>query len=109
MVGARIVESFAVRDQHAEHRAEFEKLMPVAIVAGQARSVEADHEPGITKADFGNQLLKGMTLDVAGAGFAEVLIDDMHAPVRPSQSNGPIDQPVLQLGTLLMLTNLGQG
>ena len=31
--------------------------MPVAIVARQARSIEADHQPGIAKANLGNQLL----------------------------------------------------
>jgi hypothetical protein len=34
VVAPRIVEAFAIRDEHAEHRAEFEELMPVPIVAG---------------------------------------------------------------------------
>ena len=34
VVGARVVEAFAVGDEHAEDRAKFEQLMPVPIVAG---------------------------------------------------------------------------
>ena len=67
VVGPRIVETLAIRNEHAEHRAEFEELMPVAIVAGQPRSIEADHETGIAEADFGDQLLEAVALDAAGA------------------------------------------
>jgi hypothetical protein len=50
-----------------------------------------------------------VTLDAASARFAEILIDDLHALMRLSQTNGAIDQAVLQLRTLLMLTHLVQG
>ena len=60
--------------------------MPVAIVAGQTRGIEADHEPGIAKADLGDQLLEAVTLDAARARFAKILVDDLHTLVRPSQS-----------------------
>ena len=35
VIGARIVEPFSIRDENSEYRAEFKKLMPVAIVAGE--------------------------------------------------------------------------
>ena len=35
VIGARIVEPFSIRDKNSEYRAEFKKLMPVAIVAGR--------------------------------------------------------------------------
>ena len=108
MIGARIVEPFSIRDENPEYRAELKKLMPIAIVAGETRSIEADHEPGIAKTDFGDQLLEAVTLDTARARFAEILVDDLHTLMRPSQANGAIDETVLQLSTLLMLTNLVQ-
>src|SRR5271166_2856729 len=90
VIGVRIVEPFSIRDENSEHRAEFKKLMPVAIVAGETRRIEADHEPRIAKTDFGDQLLEAMTLDTAGARFAEILVDDLHALMGPSQANGAI-------------------
>ena len=109
VVGARIVEAFAIRDEHAEYRAEFEELMPVPIVAGQARSVETDHKTGVAEADLGNQLLETVALDAARARFAEILVDDLHALIRPPQTDGAIDQAILQLRALLMLPHLVHG
>jgi hypothetical protein len=68
-----------------------------------------DFYSSIAKADFGDQLLEAVTLDAARARFAEILVDDMHTLMGPSQTNGAIDQAVLQLSTLLMLPNLVQG
>src|SRR6266550_3791980 len=93
----------------AEHRAEFEQLMPVPIVAGEPRSVEADHEPGVTKADLSDQLLESMALDAARTRFAEILVDDLYALMGPPQTDGAIDQAILQLRALLMLPHLVQG
>ena len=67
VVGPRIVETLAIRDQHGKHRAELKQLMPVAIVAGEARGVEADDKAGIAEADFGQQLLKAMARGAIGA------------------------------------------
>jgi hypothetical protein len=94
VVGARVVKAFAIRDEHAEHRSEFEQLMPVPIVAGQARSVEADHEPGVAEADLGDQLLETVALDAARTRFAEVLIDNLHALMGPPQTDRAIGQAV---------------
>ena len=47
MIGARLIEPFAIRDENPEYRAEFKKLMPIAVVASQARSIETNHKPGI--------------------------------------------------------------
>jgi hypothetical protein len=75
VVGARVIEPLAIRNEHAEYRAKFEKLMPVPIVAGQARSVEAHHKTGVAKANLGNELLETMTIHAASTGFAEILVN----------------------------------
>jgi hypothetical protein len=36
MIGARIIEPFAVCDEHAEEQAQLEQLMPIAIIARQS-------------------------------------------------------------------------
>ena len=67
VVGAWVIEAFAISNEHAEYRAKFEELMPVPIVASQTRSIEADHQTRIAKADFGDQLLETVTIHAAGA------------------------------------------
>src|SRR5437763_13467536 len=44
--------------------------MPVPVIAGQARSVEAPHKTGVAKADLGDELLETMTIHTASTGFA---------------------------------------
>ncbi|MGY2933183.1 hypothetical protein ACVWZ6_002785 [Bradyrhizobium sp. GM6.1] len=109
VVGARIVKPLAIRNEHTEHRAQFEQLMPVPVVAGQARSVEAHHKTGVAKADLGNELLEAMTIHTAGTGFAQILINDLDALRRPAQTDGAINEAVLQLHALLMLAHLVHG
>ncbi|MCC8969182.1 hypothetical protein [Bradyrhizobium brasilense] len=52
MIGARVVKPLAICNEHAEHREQFEKLMPVPVVAGQATSLETHHKTGIAKDDL---------------------------------------------------------
>lgn len=42
MVGAGIIETFAVGNDNAEERAQIEELMPIAVVAGKPGSVKAE-------------------------------------------------------------------
>ncbi|MGY4447916.1 hypothetical protein ACVWZR_002576 [Bradyrhizobium sp. i1.3.1] len=69
--------------------------MPIPIVAGQARSVEAHHKTGVAKADLGNELLETMTIHSASTGFAQILINHPDALGRPAQTDGAIDEAVL--------------
>ena len=108
MIGTRVKQPLAIGDQHAEQRAQFQQLMPVAIVARQARGVEADDQAGMAEADLGDQLLEARTFGRAGAGLAEILVDDVDPLARPAPGFSPLNQTVLQLGTLLMLLDLGQ-
>lgn len=57
----------------------------------QARSIETDHKTGIAKADFGDQLLEALTIHVAGTRITEVIVDDLHALMGPSQTYGAVD------------------
>jgi hypothetical protein len=109
MVGARIVKPLAIRNEHAKYRTQLEKLMPVPVIAGQARSVEAHHKTGVAKADLGNELLETMAVHAASTGFAQILVNHLDALGRPAQSDGAIDKAVLQLRALLMLAHLVHG
>lgn len=51
MVGAGIVAPLAVGEQHAELRTQLEELIPVAVVAAQARSTEAREKAGVAEPD----------------------------------------------------------
>ena len=106
VVGARVVETLAVGEDHAEQRAQLEQLMPVAVVAGQPRGVEAEHQAGVAEPDLGEEPLEAVPLVARGARPAEILVDDVDPLARPAEPDGPLDQAVLQLGALLVLAYL---
>lgn len=95
MISAGIVETFAVGNDDAEERAQIEELMPVAVVAGKPRGIEADDETGIAQSDLGNQLLEAHPIDGPGSGFAKIFVDDLHTLMRPAKSYRAIDETVL--------------
>src|SRR5208282_3743150 len=67
---------------------------------------EADHEAGVAEADLGDELLEAAAVAAAGAGFAEVFVDDLDPFTRPAEPDGAVDEPVLELGALPMMLHL---
>ena len=106
VVGARVVEPLAIGEDHAEQRAQFEQLMPIAVVARQPRGIQAEHQAGIAEPDLGDQPLEAMPLGTRRARLAEILVDDVDALARPAEPDGALDQTILQLGALLVLADL---
>src|SRR3954454_14792747 len=106
MVGGRIVKALAVGQDHAEQRAQFEQLMPIAVVARQPRGIEAEHQPGIAQPDLGNQPLEAVPFGARRPRFAEILVDDADALAWPAEPDGTVDKAILQFGAFLVLADL---
>jgi hypothetical protein len=79
MVEPRIVETFAVGDQGAEDRADFQQLIPIAIVAGQAGGIVAEHQACASQTNFSEQILETAARKGVGSRFAQILINDFHS------------------------------
>ena len=106
MVGARVVEPLAIGQDHAKQRAQFEQLMPIAVVARQPRGIQAENQPGIAQPDLGDQPLEAMSLGTRRPRLAEILVDDADALTRPAEPDGAVDKTILQLGAFLVLADL---
>jgi hypothetical protein len=59
--------------------------------------------------DLGDERLEATALGAAGSGEAEILVDDVDALARPAEIDGTVDEAVLELGTLLVVLDLGDG
>src|SRR4051794_5968413 len=106
MVGARVIEALAIGQDHAKQRAQFEQLMPIAVVARQPGGIQAENQPGIAEPDLGDQPLETVPFGARRPRFAEVLVDDTDALARPAEPDGAVDKTILQLGALLVLADL---
>jgi len=67
MIEPRIVETFAVGDQCAEDRADFQQLIPIAIVARQAGGIVAEHQACASQTNFSEQILEAASRKRVGA------------------------------------------
>jgi len=109
VIGAWVVEPLAVGDQHAEQRAQLQKLMPVVVVACQARGVQAQHQPRLAQPDLGDQPLKAVPVVAGSSRLPEIVVDHLDPILGPPEQDRSINEPVLQLGALLVLADLSGG
>jgi len=89
---ARIVDSVLVDEDRADQSTELYQRVPVAAVAGEARSLDGKHHTDATVTDCGQQPLEVRT-DDASARSSEIVVDDFDS--RPAKLPGAIGKPVL--------------
>ena len=106
VVIGRVVEPILVGEQHAKHRTQFNELMPVLARAGQPAHLQAEDQPDVVEADLGEQSLKAQSSFGRGPALALIVVDDENAVRRPTELDGPIDEPVLAVGGFLVLGDL---
>src|ERR1700730_14188738 len=67
------------------------------------------HQPRLPEANLGDQPLEAVAAVARRTGLPEVVINDLNPFLGPAEQGCTIDQPILQLGALLMLTDLAGG
>ena len=98
-----IVDAVLIGDQRPDEAAELQQRVPVASVAGQARSLDRHHRADPAFADRRQQLLEPGAAD-ARARTTEIVIDD--ADVGPAELPGSLDQPILASTALDVVDHL---
>ena len=92
---ARVVEAVFVADQRAGHPAQFQELVPVGGVSGQAGAFQAQDDPGAAEGHLGGHLLEPFPVGGRRAGLA--LVDAGHGDLAggPAERDRPAAQVVL--------------
>jgi hypothetical protein len=106
VIGAWIVQALAIGNQHTKQRTQLEELMPISVVARQTRLIQAHDQAGFTQTHFRDQRLEAVPLSAGRAGLAKIVVDDMNPLARPTEQGCSLDQPILQLGALLVMADL---
>ena len=83
--------------------------MPVGVVAGEARALEAEHDAGLVERHVGHQALEALTVGGRRAGVALVDVDHDDVIARPPEGDGPTAQVVLASGGLGVVGHLVEG
>ena len=79
VVIGRVVQPVLIGQQGAEHRAQFQELMPVLARAGQPAHLQAEDQPDVVETDFGKQSLEAEPALGRGPALALILVDDENA------------------------------
>lgn len=82
--------------------------MPVGVVPRQPGDLEADDDAGLAHADVGDEPLEAFPALGAGAGAAQVIVDDDDLVGGPAERHGPAAQRVLAVGGGGVLQHLAQ-
>ena len=64
--------------------------------------------PALVERDFADQFLEAVARHGAGAGLAEIAVDDVDTIDRPARGDGAVTQGVLSLSALAVLCDLPQ-
>ena len=102
----RRVEPVLVENERIGGRADFQKPMPVDVVSGKARDLEAEYDAGVAEAHFSHQMTE--PLPVGCAGFPEVTVDDDDLFLTPAEFQCPLAKSVLPPRALGVLDHLAQ-
>jgi hypothetical protein len=81
----RVIHAVGVGDQCVGQRAQVQQVVPVGVVAGQPRHLDAQHDPDLAQPDRGDQLPEAGASRRLGARTAQVGVDHDHLMGRPAQ------------------------
>jgi|SRR5215831_10862722 len=106
----RVIDAVGVGDQRVSEAAEVEQAIPIGVVAREARDFKAEHDSDMSKCYLRGEPRETIALDDAGAGHAEVFIDDDDLLLRPPERRCPRRQGILALCRLTIVLDLsGRG
>jgi hypothetical protein len=107
VVGALgVVDAVLVGDERAEHRAELDDAVPVAVQARQPGDLGHHDDADLAQADRRDQALEAETPLAAGSRQAEVVVDHPDRRLRPAHLPGAARQVILAAGALLVVLDL---
>ncbi len=108
VVDPQRVDPLVVRDQRVHDHAEVQQMLPVLVVPGEARGLQADDDPHLPEGDFREESLEAEASVAVGAGSALVVVDDLYLLGFPAQGHQSVPETVLTVTALEVAPNLGE-
>src|SRR5215468_2604188 len=72
----RMIDAVGVADERVGEAAQIEQAIPVGVVAGETRDLEAEDDADMAQCDLGGEPGKPISGDNAGSRKPEILVDD---------------------------------
>ena len=104
---AGIVDAVGIDDERGHQAAQVQKLIPIAVVAGQTRDLQPEDGARTAEAHVGDEALEAGPAGRRRPGLAQILIDDHH--VGPAEAARVVGELVLTAPALVVIAHLPQG
>ena len=105
---AGIVDAVLIGDERVEGGGQFQQLIPIQIVARQARDLQAEDQAHLAQRQHRQQALVAGPIVAVGAGEAQIVIDHHTARRGPTQGMRPLHQLILAVSAFVVLRQLPQ-
>ena len=102
-----MIDAVGIADERVGEAAEVDQAVPVGIVAGEAGDFETEHDPDMSERNVRRKPRETTTLNNAGTGHAEVLVEDDNLLHRPAECGRPGGQRILTLRRFAIVLDLG--
>src|ERR1700733_14310954 len=101
-----MVDAVVVANECIGHAAEFQQAIPIGLVAGQTRDFQAQHDAHVSQSHFAGKASETGASVGAGAGEAEIFIDNHYLLRGPAQLAGSFGQGILAYSELTIMLDL---
>ena len=103
-----MIDAVAIADQRVGEPGKIDEAVPIGIVAGKPRHLETEHETDAGERNLGGEPREAGARDRAGAGEAEVLVDDDDAILGPAELARLGGKRILPFGRLAIVLDLAR-
>jgi hypothetical protein len=84
-----MIDAVTIANQRVGEAGKIDEPVPVGVVAGKPRHLEAEHEANAGHGHLGGEPREAGTHDSTGAGKTEVLVNDDNALLGPAELPRP--------------------
>jgi P-loop containing NTP hydrolase pore-1 len=101
-----MIDPVSIADKRVCQTGELDETMPISIVARQPGDLQPKHESDASQCDISGELSKAGACHDAGAGKAEIRVDDRDSCLRPAKLTRALRQGVLPLCRFTIVLDL---
>src|SRR5262249_10871434 len=102
-----MINAIGIANERVGQAGEIDEPVPIGVIAGEPRDLEAEHETDACESHFSSKAGKARPCDRAGTGKAEVLVDDNDTILWPPELTSLGGERILPLRRLAIVLDLG--
>src|SRR5215467_1142998 len=101
-----MIDAVGIANERVGQASEVDETVPIGVIAGEPRDLEAEHKTHPCECYFGGEVSKARSLHRAVTGEAEILVDDNDSILRPTELTGLGRERILPLRRFAIVLDL---